>query len=85
MRNDVNALIKELQQQLREKDTIIERLKWRNRNQRNEIKKLNRAHIVKNNHHEGRVSSLEYMVRSLRNQLNPPKQEGGCCGGKCHE
>ncbi len=46
--------------------TLVERLKWKNHNQKNEIRRLNRAHIEKNNIISARESQLElFRVNSL--------------------
>lgn len=92
MKNDVDTIIKDLKRENAELRTILERLKWRNRNQKQEIRRLNTAHIVKNNiidsreakilHLSGISSDIPMNFDQLKEVIDTPV--GGCCGGGCH-
>jgi hypothetical protein len=49
LRNSPDAIIKDLLAEINRMETVIERLQYRNRNQKQEIRRLNNAHISKNN------------------------------------
>jgi len=100
LKNSPDQIIKDLIEDNRRKEEVIERLKWRCRNQKAEIRRLNTAHIVKNNFVDGLTAryhrlvmrnigedgmTVSYPARHPEVLIEDSPEVGGCCGGgSCH-